>query len=85
MAAAFDPALVDWTLRRALGAAQACARGADAARSQADDLAGTVRITASEVVSSQVLPGLLATLARRHPQIQIELVPGDELSNRLER
>ena len=70
---------------RMLAAAQACALAADAARSQADDLAGTVRITASEVVSSQVLPGLLATLARRQPQIQIELVPGDELSNLLER
>ena len=44
LAAAFDPAIVDWNLLRALGAAQACALAADAARSQADDLAGTVRI-----------------------------------------
>ncbi len=32
-----------------------------------------------------MLPGLLAALARQHPQIQIELVPGDALSNLLER
>ena len=70
---------------RMLAAAQAMALAADAASSQAGQLAGTVRLTASEVVSSQVLPGLLVALARRHPEIQIELVPGDALSNLLER
>jgi len=70
---------------RMLAAAQACALAADAALSQAGTLAGTVRLTASEVVASQVLPALLAGLARRHPEIQIELVPGDTLSNLLER
>ena len=70
---------------RMLAAAQACALAADAASSQAGQLAGTVRLTASEVVSSQVLPALLAALARRHPAIQIELVPGDTLSNLLAR
>jgi len=71
--------------QRMLAAAQACALAADAAGSAADDLAGTVRLTASEVVSTEVLPGLLAQLAQRHPQIQIELVPDDHLSNLLER
>jgi DNA-binding transcriptional LysR family regulator len=70
---------------RMLAAAQACALAADAAALAADGLAGSVRITASEVVSSQVLPPLLATLARQQPGIQIELVPGDGLSNLLER
>jgi DNA-binding transcriptional LysR family regulator len=70
---------------RMLAAAQACALAADAVGAAADDLAGTVRLTASEVVSCEVLPGLLATLAQRHPQIQVELVPGDTLSNLLER
>jgi DNA-binding transcriptional LysR family regulator len=70
---------------RMLAAAQACALAADAARSQAGELAGTVRLTASEVVSSQVLPAVLAGLARRHPEIQIELVPSDRQSNLLER
>jgi len=68
---------------RMLAAAQAMALAADTARQQADDLAGTVRLTASEVVSSQVLPGLLAALARQHPTIQIELVPSDALSDLL--
>ena len=66
---------------RMLAAAQACALAADAA----DDLAGTVRLTAGEVVSCEVLPGMLARLAQRQPQIQVELVPGDTLSNLLER
>jgi DNA-binding transcriptional LysR family regulator len=70
---------------RMLAAAQSCALAADAALSQAGELAGTVRLTASEVVSSQVLPALLAGLARRHPEIQIELVPSDRQSNLLER
>ena len=70
---------------RMLAAAQAVALAAEAASSAAGQLAGTVRLTASEVVASQVLPALLAQLARRHPEIQIELVPGDTLSNLLER
>jgi DNA-binding transcriptional LysR family regulator len=70
---------------RMLAAAQACALAADVASAEAGALAGTVRLTASEVVSCQVLPDLLADLARRHPEIQIELVPGDSLSNLLER
>lgn len=70
---------------RMLAAAQACAQAADAVGTAADDLAGTVRLTASEVVSQEVLPGLLAQLAAHHPQIQIELVPSDALSNLLER
>ena len=70
---------------RMLAAAQACALAADAAGTAADNLAGTVRLTASEVVSCEVLPGLLAKLAQRQPQIQVELVPGDTLSNLLER
>ena len=44
-----------------------------------------MRLAASDVVASQVLPGLLLALAESHPQIQIELVPGDTLSNLLER
>jgi len=71
--------------QRMLAAAQACAQAADAAGQAADDLAGTVRLTASEVVSQEVLPALLASLAQQHPQIQVELVPSDAMSNLLER
>jgi len=42
------------------------------------DIAGTVRITASEVVGAEVLPPMLAELRVRHPKLRVELV----LSNR---
>lgn len=68
--------------QRMLAAAQALALAAEA---PAEALAGTVRLTASQVVSTQVLPAILAALAEAHPEIQIELVPSDALSNLLER
>ncbi|MES2163210.1 MAG: LysR family transcriptional regulator [Pseudomonadota bacterium] len=46
---------------------------------------GTVRITASEVVSVEVLPALLAKLSRSHPHIQIELAVSNKLENLLRR
>lgn len=48
-------------------------------------LAGTVRITASEIVSAYVLPDLLRSLRETHPEIQIELVASNTLENLLER
>lgn len=48
-------------------------------------LTGTVRITASEVMSAYVLPAVLRGLREAHPEIQIELVPSDKLENLLER
>lgn len=43
----------------------------------ARSVAGTVRVTASELVSAYLLMPVLRTLRERHPQIQIELVPSD--------
>ena len=54
-----------------------------AGRSQT--LAGTVRVTASEMVSAYLLPGLLRSLRDQHPEIQIELVASNEVENLLER
>lgn len=145
MAAAFDPATIDWNLLRALAAVieqgsltraaqrlgasqptlsrqiaaleaalgaplferaarrlrptplalalaepaarmQAAAMAAAQAAAGADTgLAGSVRLTASEVVSALVLPPMLARLARRHPEIQVELVASNQLDNLLER
>lgn len=48
-------------------------------------LAGSVRITASEMVSTYLLPGMLRTLRDRHPEIQIELVASNAVENLLER
>lgn len=54
-----------------------------AGRSQT--LAGTVRLTASEMFSAYVLPDILRTLRDAHPEIQIELVASDAVQNLLER
>jgi DNA-binding transcriptional LysR family regulator len=56
-------------------AAAALARAASAG-SEADR--GVVRVTASDVIGAEVLPGLLATLRHAHPALEIEL----DLSNR---
>jgi DNA-binding transcriptional LysR family regulator len=48
-------------------------------------LAGTVRITASEIMSAYVLPPLLRPLREAHPEIQIELVASNTVENLLER
>ena len=54
-----------------------------AGRSQS--LAGTVRVTASDVYSAYVLPPLLRALRESHVEIQIELVASDRIENLLER
>lgn len=56
-----------------------------AAAGKSESLAGTVRITASRVVSHHLLPPMLATLRRAEPEIQIELVPNDDSENLLFR
>jgi DNA-binding transcriptional LysR family regulator len=48
-------------------------------------LSGTVRLTASRVVSHFILPPMLADLRRREPGIEIELVPSDSTENLLFR
>jgi len=70
-----EPARQMRTAVRALGDATA----------QSQSLAGTVRITASEIVSAFVLPPLLTRLAQAHPEIQIELVASNRIDNLLER
>jgi len=55
------------------------ASGADQVR------AGTVRVTASKVVSHYLLPSLIAKMRQSAPDIQIELVPSDTSENLLFR
>ena len=38
------------------------------------EIAGTVRITASEIIGAEVLPGMLATLREKQPKLRFELV-----------
>lgn len=56
---------------------------AAAGRDQA--VAGTVRITASRIVSHFILPAILADLRLSAPQIEIELAPTDDTDNLLFR
>jgi DNA-binding transcriptional LysR family regulator len=50
-----------------------------------EEIGGTVRITASEVVSAYVLPDILARLGEAEPAIEIELVASNRLGNLLGR
>ncbi|MES2813940.1 MAG: LysR family transcriptional regulator [Pseudomonadota bacterium] len=61
----------------------AAAELALSARGRASGINGTVRITASRVVSHHVLPPVLARLRAVEPGIQIELVPSDTTENLL--
>jgi DNA-binding transcriptional LysR family regulator len=65
--------------------AEAAARLALAAAGREERLAGTVRITASRIVSHHLLPPILADLRLREPGIEIELVPSDVTENLLFR
>lgn len=50
-----------------------------------DSLAGTVRLTASEIVSAHFLPGVLAPLQSAHPELQIEVVASNDTLDLLAR
>lgn len=53
------------------------------ARGRATGIEGTVRLTASRVVSHVILPPILARLRAEEPGIQIDLVPSDTTENLL--
>src|ERR1700712_686927 len=55
------------------------------AEGQTGDLEGTVRITASTVVSHYLLPAMLRPIRDEFPAIAIELVPSDSIENLLLR
>lgn len=55
------------------------------AKRQGEGVQGTVRISASEVIGVEVLPSILASLRREHPQLVIELVVSDESHDLLHR
>jgi len=64
-------AAFDQMLRMASGAGEA--------------VAGTVRITASQVMGAEVLPPLLNRLRQRHPDLQFELELSDDLADLMRR
>lgn len=55
------------------------------AAGRAQSVRGPVRITASEVVSTYILPPIIAAFARIEPDIQIELVSSNSVENLLSR
>lgn len=50
-----------------------------------EQMAGTVRITASQIVSTYVLPPILARLGTEEPAIEVEIVASDAVENLLRR
>jgi DNA-binding transcriptional LysR family regulator len=63
----------------------AAARMSLTAAGRQEQLSGTVRLTASQVVSHNLLPAMLARLRDAEPGIEIELVPSDSTENLLFR
>ncbi|AFC87377.1 LysR family transcriptional regulator [Frateuria aurantia] len=51
----------------------------------AGKVAGTVRLSASEVVAVEVLPPILVRLRRRHPGLAVEVVASNQLQNLLQQ
>jgi len=66
-------------------AQSALAEAAIMAESAQADYGGTVRITASAIISNYVLPQLLVPIRERYPGIAIESVPSDSAENLLLR
>ncbi len=67
------------------GATRALSEAALIAEGQSTALGGTVRITASTVISHYVLPEMLSDIRRKFPAVALELVPTDSAENLLLR
>jgi DNA-binding transcriptional LysR family regulator len=48
-------------------------------------VAGTVRVSVSEVVGVEVMPAIVAALGRRHPALKVELVLSNRVHDLLQR
>ncbi len=55
------------------------------AAGRTEDISGAVRITASDVVATYILPQVLVSLKNAEPGIDIELVPSNAVANLLTR
>lgn len=55
------------------------------AAGQSAQIAGTIRLTASEIVAAHILPAMLRDLRAEEPEIQIEVVASDQTENLLRR
>jgi DNA-binding transcriptional LysR family regulator len=68
---------------RAMASAAAAARRA--VSGGPDAIAGTIRLTASEIIGAEVLPQVLADFLGHHPGVEIELVPTNRPEDLLRR
>ncbi|NNE80213.1 MAG: LysR family transcriptional regulator [Silicimonas sp.] len=64
---------------------EAAARFSLAASGQSQSIEGVVKISATEMYSAMVLPGLIQTLIKSHPGIVIEIIATNSLSNLRQR
>lgn len=51
----------------------------------AQDVSGTVRVTASQIAATYLLPPMLAELHAKHPALKLEMVASDQTENLLRR
>jgi len=72
-------------LEHADGMAAAASRLSLAASGRSQAIAGTVRLSASEVMATHLLPAILVALRRDEPRIDIELVASNDSGNLLRR
>jgi len=56
-----------------------------AASGQGQGISGSVRVSASEIIGSQVLPAIIAGMRAMHPALEIELVLSNAVENLLRR
>lgn len=56
-----------------------------AATGRAQDIAGTIRVTASQIVAHFLLPGIVTALRQAEPRLQIEIVSSNAVQNLLTR
>lgn len=64
---------------------EAAHRSAMAASGQRSDLTGWVRITASDIMSAHLMPGIVSDLRRIAPQLRIDVVATNDISDLMRR
>jgi len=80
------PTAIAIRLYEPVGQAQsALAEAAILADGAQDETGGTVRITASAMISNYVLPKILLGIRQLHPRIALEIIPSDSAENLLMR
>ncbi len=77
--------LAETLMPHALAMEAAAAAMVRASSGAEGEIAGAVRITASQVIGVEVLPGMLAEISAAYPQIDFELVATNETSDLLRR